>query len=125
MSEGIIIAIIGAISTATTTISTVYLNSQRKKDKEEAKKLAKRNSSKHSIQNMITQDIIRVEILGKLPENKDNIEQEYDIYHQNGGNGMVTRQVDEYKAWYRSKEVKFNSKVVCQDGKCRVQNESE
>lgn len=124
MSIEIILALIAAIPTTATAVSTVYLNSQRRKDKEDAKRLAKRNASKSSIQQMITQDIIRVEILGKLPENKDNIEQEYDTYHQNGGNGMITRQVDEYKSWYRSKEVKFNSKVVCQDGKCRIPNES-
>lgn len=108
----IIIALIAAIPTTATAISTVYLNSQRLKDREEAisrdkeqRKLAMRNASKASIQNMITQDIIRVELLGKLPENKDNIEAEYESYHNNGGNGTVTRQVAEYNAWYNKKEL--------------------
>lgn len=108
----IIIALIAAIPTTATALSTVYLNSKRLKDREEAirrdaeqRKLAMRNASKSSIQNMITQDIIRVELLGKLPENKDNIESEYESYHQNGGNGTVTRQVAEYNNWYSKKEL--------------------
>ena len=107
----ILIAIIAAVPTTATAVSTVYLNSKRIKDREDAikrdkeqRKLAIRNASKTSIQNMITQDIIRVELLGKLPENKDNIESEYQSYHDNGGNGTVTRQVEEYNAWYKKKE---------------------
>lgn len=106
------VALIAAIPTTATAVSTVYLNSKRIKDREEAiqrdkeqRKLAMRNASKASIQNMITQDIIRVELLGKLPENKDNIEAEYESYHNNGGNGTVTRQVAEYNAWYNKKEL--------------------
>ena len=111
-STQIMIALIAAIPTTATALSTVYLNSKRLKDREDAirrdteqKKLAMRNASKSSIQNMITQDIIRVELLGKLPENKDNIEAEYESYHNNGGNGTVTRQVAEYNAWYNKKEL--------------------
>ena len=113
----IILAIITAIPTTATAISTVYLNSKRKKDKEETIRLAERNASKAAIQQMITQDIIRVEILGKLPENKDNIEQEYDNYHSNGGNGTITRQVNEYSSWYNSKELCLKCQdVISKDG---------
>lgn len=122
--ETIILAIIGIIPTTATAISTVYLNSRRKKDKEESIKLAEKNASKASIQNMITQDIIRVEILGKLPENKDNIESEYGVYHSNGGNGTITRQVKEYMSWYDSKESNFSSKIICRDGICEVVDEN-
>ena len=108
----ILITLIAAIPTTATALSTVYLNSKRLKDREDAikrdaeqRKLAMRNASKASIQNMITQDIIRVELLGKLPENKDNIEAEYENYHTNGGNGTITRQVAEYNSWYRKKEL--------------------
>ena len=114
----ILIALIAAIPTTATALSTVYLNSKRLKDREEAikrdaeqRKLAMRNASKSSIQNMITQDIIRVELLGKLPENKDNIEAEYESYHKNGGNGTVTRQVNEYNAWYSRKELCLKCQV--------------
>lgn len=103
----VIIALIAAIPTTATALSTVYLNSKRLKDREDAikrneeqRKLAIRNAAKASIENMITQDIIRTELLGKIPENRDNIEFEYSEYHQNGGNGRVTREVDEYKRWY-------------------------
>lgn len=116
----LLVALVGIIPTTATAVSTVYLNSARRKDKEEAKKLAEMHASKASIQQMITQDIIRAEILGRLPENKDNIEHEYDNYHQNGGNGTVTRQVNEYLDWYDTKEKSFKSKVICQDGICKV-----
>ena len=121
MDIGIIIALITAIPTTATAVSTVYLNSQRKKDKDEAKRQAERNACKSSIQNMITQDIIRVEILGKLPENKDNIEHEYEIYHNNGGNGTVTRLVAEYNNWYSSKELCLKCQdVIKKNGKKNV-----
>ena len=107
MSLEVILALIATIPTTATALSTVWLNSQRRKDREEAIRIAEKNASKSSIQNMITQDIIRVEILGKLPENKDNIETEYENYHQNGGNGTITRQVAEYNNWYSSKEICF------------------
>ena len=104
MSSEIIVGLIAAIPTTATAISTVYLNSQRKKDKEDAKKLAERNAAKASIQSMITQDIIRTEILGKLPENREAVESEYTVYHQNGGNGTITRQYSEYLDWYHGKQ---------------------
>jgi|GEM_PF-5158404 len=80
-------------------VAAIWQNSQRKKDKEEQRKREERNSAKLSIENMITQDIIRVELLGKMPENRDNIELEYRRYHDNGGNDIITRQVKEYEAW--------------------------
>lgn len=124
MSNEIIIALIAAIPTTATALSTAYLNSKRLKDREDAikrdaeqKKLALRNASKSSIQNMITQDIIRVELLGKLPENKDNIENEYENYHENGGNGTVTRQVAEYNNWYSKKELCLRCAVDVEQNK--------
>lgn len=120
MIDEIVLALIAAIPTTATAVSTVYLNSRRVKDKNEAIQIAEKNASKSSIQQMIMQDIIRVEILGKLPENKDNIEMEYDNYHRNGGNGTITRQVSEYLAWYKSKETKFCGKMICEDGECRI-----
>lgn len=117
MDTGIIIALIAALPTTATAVSTVYLNSQRKKDKDESKKLAEKNACKASIQNMITQDIIRVELLGKLPENKDNIEHEYETYHKFGGNGTISRQVAEYNNWYSSKELCLKcQKVIKEEG---------
>lgn len=104
MSLEIVLAIIAAIPTTATAVSTVWMNSKRQKDKEETLMVAERNAAKSSIQNMITQDIMRTEILGKLPENRDNIEAEYEVYHKNGGNGLITRQVNEYIDWYHQKQ---------------------
>ena len=59
----IITTTITAIATTIVAITNIYMNSQRKKDKEEARQIAERNAAKSSIQNMITQDIIRAELL--------------------------------------------------------------
>lgn len=95
----IILAVITIVPTMTTIIASIYQNSQRRKDKEEQRRRDERNSAKSSIQNMITQDIIRAELLHKMPENRDNIEEEYTRYHAAGGNSTITRQVLEYNAW--------------------------
>lgn len=95
----IILGLIAAIPTTATVISTIWMNSQRRKDKKEQRERDERNAAKLSIQNMIVQDIIRAEVLGKMPENRDNIEAEYTVYHRNGGNGTITRQVLEYNTW--------------------------
>lgn len=72
--------------------------------------MAERNAAKSSIQNMITQDIIRAEILHKMPENRDNIEADYVIYHESGGNSTLTRQYVEYLDWYKEQEKKLAKK---------------
>lgn len=100
----IITTTITAIASIIVALSNFWMNSQRKKDKLESKRLAEKNASKSSIQNMITQDIIRAEILGKMPENLESIEKEYTIYSKNGGNGTLKRQYLEYLDWYKSKE---------------------
>lgn len=96
----IITTTITAIATVIVAISNGYMNSQRKKDKEEARQLAERNAAKSSIQNMITQDIIRVEILHKATENHKAILEEYDSYIASGGNSFIKEQVKEYCAWH-------------------------
>ena len=106
----IITTSITSLATVIVAVSNLYMNSQRKKDKEEAREMAERNAAKSSIQNMITHDIIRAEILKKMPENRDNIEKEYSAYRQAGGNGIVTRQVDEYCEWYKEQEKKLTKK---------------
>lgn len=106
MNTEIIVALISAVPTVAIGISTIYLNSQRKKDKEENKRRVERNFAKQSIINMVTQDIIRVEALHQLPENRDNIESEYETYHRNGGNGTITRFVNDYNAWISEVERK-------------------
>ena len=106
----IITTTITAFATTIVAISNIYMNSQRKKDKEETMMATERNAAKSSIQNMITQDIIRAELLHKMPENRDNIENEYLEYHKNGGNGTVTRQYAEYLDWYKEQELSLTKK---------------
>lgn len=109
----IILALIAIIPTTATALSTIYLNRQRHNDKREQERRDARSDAKSSIQNMITQDIIRAEVLGKMPENRTDIEDEYTIYHNNGGNGKITRQVAEYVSWYdQFKPSKNNPKKI-------------
>lgn len=96
----IVLALIAIIPTTATALSTIYLNRQRHNDRKDQESRDARSDAKSSIQNMITEDIIRAEVLGKMPENMCDIEDEYTIYHANGGNGKITRKVKEYKAWY-------------------------
>ena len=96
----IVLALIAIIPTTATALSTIYLNKQRHNDRKDQERRDARADAKSSIQNMITQDIIRAEILHKMPENRTDIEDEYTVYHANGGNGKITRQVLEYQAWY-------------------------
>ena len=56
----IILALIAIVPTMTTIVVSVFQNSQRRRDKEEQRRRDERNAAKSSIQNMITQDIIRV-----------------------------------------------------------------
>ena len=104
---------IAIIPTTATALSTIYLNRQRHNDKKEQERRDARSDAKSSIQNMITQDIIRAEVLGKMPENRTDIEDEYTIYHANGGNGKITRQVNEYTLWYEQfRPSKSNPKKI-------------
>lgn len=106
----ILTASISAIASVIIAVSNIWMNSQRKKDKIEAAKIAEKNSAKSSIQNMITQDIIRTEILHKMPENMEAIENEFYIYSKNGGNGTLKRQYNEYLEWYKFQEAKVNGR---------------
>lgn len=104
----IVTTTITAIATVIVALSNIWMNSQRKKDKIEAEQIAEKNAAKNSIQNMITQDIIRTEILHKMPENMEAIENEFYIYSENGGNGTLKRQYNEYLEWYKFQEAKVN-----------------
>jgi len=109
----IVLEIIAIVpTTLAVVVSAKRSDKKRHQDKKEMISIAEKNASKASIQNMITQDIIRTELLGKLPENKDNIEAEYDNYHKNGGNGTITRQVNEYYDWYRNTELRFKCRDI-------------
>ena len=67
-------------------------------------RLLKRNFAKTSILFMIQEDQFNYEIFQKFPKNYMNIEAEYAIYHDNGGNGEVTEKVCDYFEWYQEIE---------------------
>lgn len=100
MDSAILIALITAVPTTATAVSTVYLNSKRKKDRDEAEQRARRDAAKNSILNMMTQDIIYSEILKKAPENHKAILKEFDEYTKNGGNSWLKEKVQIYMNWY-------------------------
>lgn len=97
----VIVAVVTIIPTTVTVIGNLWQNRQRKIDVESQKRQAERNAAKASIENAITRDILRTEILNKMPEAYDDIMAEYEVYHNNGGNGKVTREVKEYSSWYK------------------------
>lgn len=97
----VIVAIVTIIPTTVTVIGNLWQNSKRKKDTVKQIRIAERNAAKASIENAITRDILRTEILNKMPEAYDDIMAEYEVYHSNGGNGKVTREVKEYATWYK------------------------
>lgn len=67
-------------------------------------KQAKKHAAKQSILQMIMEDQLNWELFRKFPVNHGNIQDEYEIYHKNGGNGEVTKKVNEYNKWYDQNE---------------------
>ena len=68
------------------------------------KRASARHSAKQSILQMIMEDQFNWELFRKFPVNYGNIIDEYETYHKNGGNGEVTKKVEEYKSWYQKNE---------------------
>ena len=77
---------------------------------------SKKHAAKQSILHMIMEDQFNWELFRKFPVNYGNITNEYQIYHDNGGNGEVTKKVEEYKRWYIANE---NSMIEMKDKNCR------
>ncbi len=65
---------------------------------------SKKHAAKQSILQMIMEDQLSWELFKKFPVNYGNIQDEYEIYHKNGGNGEVTKKVHEYNQWYKENE---------------------
>lgn len=72
------------------------------------KRTALKHAAKQSILQMIMEDQFNWELFRKFPVNYSNIMNEYEVYHKNGGNGEVTKKVNEYKDWYISNENEMN-----------------
>ena len=92
MSDAIVVALIAAIAGALPTVATIVTAIIQARSN-------KRNFAKQSIFNLINDDLTRA-LYGRIPENYQNILDEYDQYHKNGGNSYVSQKVEDYKAWY-------------------------
>lgn len=81
--------IIASISSITTIICTIIQSRQSKK-----------HAAKQSILQMIIEDQFNWQGFKKAPNNYGNILDEYVVYHKNGGNGEITKRVEDYKKWH-------------------------
>lgn len=91
MTEQIIISLITVAIPSITTIITSLI----------AKKDNYMHNAKQSILQLIVEDKIRV-IEGGIPENKQNILKEFDLYFKKGGNSYVHEKVENYIKWYNN-----------------------
>lgn len=92
MSDTVLLALIslgGAVVSAITTVITTIIRGRA----------SARHSAKESILQMIMEDHI-ADHEGHIPVNFQNVLDEYDTYHKNGGNSYITAKVEEYKKWY-------------------------
>ena len=92
MSDPVIIAIIGAIAGGLPTVATIITAFLQDRS-------SKRNFAKQSILNLINEDKTEA-LYSNMPDNYQNVLNEYDIYHKNGGNSYVTEKVEAYKKWH-------------------------
>lgn len=100
MSDTVFLALISlgsGIVTAITTVVTTIIRGRA----------SARHSAKESIFQMIMEDHLAV-AEKHIPTNYQNILDEYDIYHKNGGNSYVTEKVEEYKKWFMTIEKERN-----------------
>lgn len=94
MGESIIVALITAgIPSLATLVASLWQN-----------RMSRRHSAKQSILQMCMEDQLNWELFQKFPTNYGNIQNEYAVYHKNGGNGEVTKRVNEYNDWYKQVE---------------------
>ena len=89
MTEQVIISLITVAIPSLTTIITSLI----------AKKDNYMHNAKQSILQLIVEDKIRV-MEGGIPENKQNVLKEFDLYSKKGGNSYVHEKVDNYIKWY-------------------------
>lgn len=89
----VILALIAIVPACTTVLTSLWTN-----------RLSKKHAAKQSILQMIMEDQLSYELFGRFPQNYGDIQDEYKVYHENGGNGEVTKRVDEYNRWYYDAE---------------------
>lgn len=107
MGDSIIVALITAgVPSLATLFASLWQN-----------RLSRRHSAKQSILQMCMEDQFNWEAFKKFPMNYGRIQDEYSVYHKNGGNGEVTKRVDEYNQWYKSVENSMRSTNKPKGGK--------
>lgn len=89
--ENIIVAAITVLVPSITTLIT----------SKSIKRQANKHSARQSIMQLILEDHVRAHE-NKLPENRQNILNEYDEYIASGGNSYIRSKVEEYEEWYKS-----------------------
>ena len=93
--EVIVTGICGIIITALNLISNHY-----------TKKDNRMHAARQSILQLMLEDKMNVQE-GKLPENRFNIQLEYDEYKANGGNSYMHDKIDGYLRWYEQVEKSY------------------
>lgn len=93
----IITAVCAAIAPLTTAITAILQS-----------RASAKHAAKQSILQMILEDHVAVSEK-RIPENYQNILNEYDVYSKNGGNSYLSQKVDDYKKWYKGAEKKWKS----------------
>lgn len=92
--ESIICSLVTAAIPAIVTLITFYSQTR----------LSKKHAAKQSILQMILEDQLNWELFRKFPTNYGTIQDEYSVYHDNGGNGEVTKKVHDYNKWFEKIE---------------------
>lgn len=106
MSDAVLIALIGVAES----VLIWYLNKKTNEKADANHKESMQNISRGTIDNMIMWDEFNYKVNGKLPTNYEEINDTYDIYHANHGNGVVTKRVNAYNEWYESVEEDLKKK---------------
>ena len=70
---------------------------------------ANKHNTRSNIMQLIIEDHVRV-MEGKLPENKQQIHNQYDEYIASGGNSYIHQKVKEYDEWHITLSKKTNAK---------------
>lgn len=109
MSEVLITAIssviVAMLSAGATIVTVVVKNKSTNKKLDEHRRAMERHNAKQSILQLILEDKVDFQD-GKFPQNYVQVHDEYDTYHANGGNGVMTKKVAEYDSWYEAIEQK-------------------
>lgn len=96
-------SILSTIITGIITILTVLIKSHYERKNNDM------HFSRSNILQLILEDKFNYSE-GKLPENRESIQEEYDQYQANGGNSYIHDKVDEYLEWYTNVEKEFKKR---------------